>query len=108
MKEAYIFKELGDYKNATKHFIEMGRIDKFFIDPQIFLSQIFLMNGDLESLVGSCDNLLSILGMKRDYLIESLKDLGDRYDEISRKLRSKNKPFLSNICAGIAKILSQS
>jgi len=102
---AHSYHALGDYQSSAAHFIEMAKLNPEQLDPHVFLSQIFLMKGDLESLVSSCDNLLNLMKLKRDYIIDSLEDLGDLFIEIANKLNTDNKPHMANICLKLGNTL---
>ena len=85
----------------------MTRLNPDQIDAHVYLSRIFLFYNDIESSVTSCDHILRILDLNRDIVINSLKDLGERYLDIADKLLSDNKSHLSKICLEIGQILTQ-
>lgn len=103
---AYSYYAIGNYEDAAVHFIEITKLNPDQLDPHVFLAQIFLSYNDIESSVTSCDNLLNLLNLKRDIVLTSLKDLGERFLEIAEKLLSDNKPHLSKMCHGLGQILT--
>ena len=88
-------------------FTKINRFHPDQLDAHVFLAQISLFNSDIESCVTSCDHLLRILGLKRDIVLNSIKDLGDRFLEISDQLLATNISYLSKICLDIGRILTR-
>ena len=103
---SHIYYTTQDYEKAQEYFTRISINYPDQLDTYVFLSQIFLITGDIESCVTACDNLLRLLDLKRDIVLNSLKDLGEKFLEISEKLLSADKPYLSRISSETGQILT--
>lgn len=103
---AYAYYALQNWGQAIECFIKITELHPDQLDAHVHLAQLFLLNGDVESCVVSCDRILKLLNLKRDIVLHSLADLGDRFLDIAEKMLAMNKRHLSKICLEIGRTLT--
>jgi tetratricopeptide (TPR) repeat protein len=90
-----LFHQQKDYRPALDYFNRALTLDPHLMDIRLFRSDIFIQSGEVEDLVGECDELLKMLGLERDLTIESLQDLGGLFFQIAAALDQAEKPTLA-------------
>lgn len=103
---AYAYYGQGNAKTAAKYFMRITKFHPEQLDPHVYLALIFLSNNNMESCVSSCDHLLRLLKLDRNMVLQSFKDLGERFFAIAEKLSGLNQSHLSNICLQMGQILA--
>jgi tetratricopeptide (TPR) repeat protein len=102
---AYAYHDLGNDKKAVEYFMKITQFHPDQLDPYVYLALIFLSNNTMDSCIRSCDYLLKLLDLERNIVLNSFKDLGDRFFAIAHRLSDLNHSHLSNICLQIGQIL---
>lgn len=103
---AYAYHSLQNWDQAIEYFSKIIERYPDQLDAHVHLAQLFLLNQDIESCVVSCDSILKLLNLKRDIVLHSFADLGDRFLDIAEKMLAMNKPHLSKICLEIGRTLT--
>ncbi|PKN68155.1 MAG: hypothetical protein CVU57_00595 [Deltaproteobacteria bacterium HGW-Deltaproteobacteria-15] len=98
---------LGQTEKAVAWFQRMAEIEPADPLPAVFLSKLYLDMAQIESCVFQCDRLLSLLGIENNVVLSSLKELGDLFHRVGKRLDSRERPDLGKICFHVAQRLER-
>lgn len=90
-----VFYQQKKYPQALDTFNQALALDNQLVDVRLFISDIFLQAGEVESLVKVCDELLGLLYLDRDLTLQSLRELGELFFQIAEALDQQGKPTLA-------------
>ena len=90
-----VFYQQKKHLQALDTFNQALALDNQLVDVRLFISDIFLQAGELESLVKVCDELLGLLYLDRNLAIQNLQELGELFSQIAKALDQQGKPTLA-------------
>jgi hypothetical protein len=87
----------------------MAEIQPSAIEPPVFLSKLFLENGNIKACVYQCDKLLKLLGIPENRTISNFQELSALFLKAGRFIKSSHGNLqLVEICNNIVEILTYS
>jgi len=98
---AHCYYEYEKFDLALRSFNEIASLYPDEPDVYVYLSKLYILQNDIETVVKPCNELLRILDLERNIMLHSLVDLGAQFFKIGDKLIKEEKPFLSEICFDI-------
>jgi tetratricopeptide (TPR) repeat protein len=102
---AYCHYALGQLELASAHFQKWSELQPHSPEPPVYLARIFLERNEFEACVTQCNQLLTILGLNKNQVLDSLAELGALFFTISRHSSLVQRPDLSQVCEEISRLL---
>ncbi len=99
---AYAYYESMDFESARKMFLKVCQIDNDLEDIHLYLAIIYLRDGEIESCVTECDNVLRILDLPRNEVINEISDIQRQFIKIGNRFKALGKSHLASLSFSIA------
>lgn len=81
----------GDTNETLSFWRKLVEIEPTLFEIRLLICKINITIGNIEDVVVDCDKLLQTLNMSREITIESLSNLGDVFNSISKNLKERDE-----------------